>query len=68
MEQVKVLDLYGLRPRQVDEEVNQLLEDGFKLISLSNIEMYQGVVDWGMATFIKEDSNENKWIKEDCRR
>lgn len=60
MEQVKVLDLYGLRPRQVDEEVNQLLEEGFKLISLSNIEMYQGVVEWGMATFIKEDSNENK--------
>lgn len=60
MEQVKVLDLYGLRPRQVDEEVNQLLEEGFKLISLSNIEMYQGVVEWGMATLIKEDSNENK--------
>lgn len=60
MEQVKVLDLHGLRPRQVDEEVNKLLAEGFKLISLSNIEMYQGVVDWGMATFIKEDSNENK--------
>lgn len=62
MEQVKVLDLHGLRPKQVDEEVNQLLAEGFKLISLSNIEMYQGVVDWGMATFIKEDNNENKRI------
>lgn len=57
MEQVKVLDLYGLRPRQVDKEVNQLLEEGFKLISLSNIEMYQGVVEWGMATFIKEEED-----------
>lgn len=55
MEQVKVLDLHGLRPRQVDEEVNKLLAEGFKLISLSNIEMYQGIVDWGMATFIKEE-------------
>jgi acyl-[acyl carrier protein]--UDP-N-acetylglucosamine O-acyltransferase len=52
----KVLNVYGLTPKQLEEEMNNLVEQGYKRVFQSTIEWYQGKGEWGVITFeLKED-------------
>jgi acyl-[acyl carrier protein]--UDP-N-acetylglucosamine O-acyltransferase len=52
----KVLNVYGLTPMQLEEEMNNIVEQGYKRVFQSTIEWYQGKGEWGVITFeLKED-------------
>lgn len=52
----KVLNVFGLTPMQLEEEMNRLAGQGYKRVFQSSIEWYQGKGEWGVITFeIKED-------------
>jgi len=51
-----VLSVEGLTPKELEEEMNNLVKQGYKRVFQSTIEWYQNKGEWGIITFeLNED-------------
>lgn len=55
-----VLNVYGLKPDELEEKMNDLHKEGYKRVFQSSIEWYQGKGEWGVITFeLKENAKQS---------